>query len=220
MKEYQVARKIIAKVFTDPRAAAAIEKLMGRVSKIDDATTIAVAATNKLNEAAFVTLSANAELPNERILQFGKGISGTTTDTTLTLALNNGAVISEGDFRVALVAEGDSSLGCPLSGFLATREWVRGSSNTARTITASGNVLAADVMILGNAAGGAITVSLPAAAASSGKRLTVKKIDASANAVTIDGSGAETIDGAATVSLTAQYQSITIVCDGSTWWKA
>lgn len=219
MKDYQIQRQLIGKMFTNPRIAAAIEKLMGRVAEVDDATTLAVAATNKLNEAAFVTLSANAELPNERILQFGTGISGAITDTTLTLGLSNEAVRAEGGFRIALVAAGDSTLGVPLAGYLATREWVRSSGAATRAVSASATATNADTLILADATAGAVTITLPAAASSAGHRLIIKKTDASANAVTVDGSGAETIDGAATASLTAQYQSIEIVCDGSTWWK-
>lgn len=62
------------------------------------------------------------------------------------------------------------------------------------------------------------TLTLPAAATSAGVWYTIKKTTADAAAVTIDGSGAETIDGAATnTEVDAQYDSITIVCDGSNW---
>jgi hypothetical protein len=47
--------------------------------------------------------------------------------------------------------------------------------------------------------------------------LTIKKVDASANTVTVDGNAAETIDGVTTKVLSAQYASISIICDGSTW---
>ena len=75
-----------------------------------------------------------------------------------------------------------------------------------------------DEVLLVDATSGAVTVTLPAAASSIGMRLIVKKIDASANAVTIDGSGAETIDGAATQSTTTQYAGWTIVSDGTSWF--
>jgi len=68
-----------------------------------------------------------------------------------------------------------------------------------------------------NATGGAITINLPAAAGVTSRIYHIKKIDSSANTVTIDGSGAETIDGATTVVLTAQYESRLIVSDGSNW---
>ncbi|HSC14498.1 MAG TPA: hypothetical protein VLI71_05235, partial [Gammaproteobacteria bacterium] len=49
-------------------------------------------------------------------------------------------------------------------------------------------------------------------------KLTVKKIDATANAVTIDGDGAETIDGAATQSLPAQWNAKTVQSNGVAWF--
>ncbi len=63
----------------------------------------------------------------------------------------------------------------------------------------------------------AITVNLLAAAtAGSGARLDVKIVNAT-NAVTIDGSGSETIDGGTTLVLTTLYDNASLVCDGSNW---
>lgn len=67
-----------------------------------------------------------------------------------------------------------------------------------------------------NAAAGAITVTLPAAAACAGQVVIVKKTDA-VNNVTIDGNAAETIDGAATKVLTAQYEKAWLLSDGTSW---
>lgn len=72
--------------------------------------------------------------------------------------------------------------------------------------------------VLCDASGGAFTVTLPAVSGNARVAYSLKKIDASANAVTIDGDGAETIDDAATKVLAAQYDSIDIVCDGTEWW--
>lgn len=90
----------------------------------------------------------------------------------------------------------------------------------ARAITATGAVAVDDYMILADATSAAITVNLPAVAASAGRVLVVKKTDASANAVTLDGNASETIDGATTKALAAQYDVVTVVCDGSAWWAA
>ena len=68
---------------------------------------------------------------------------------------------------------------------------------------------AGDYTILANAVGGAMTVTLPSATGS-GRILNIKKIDASASTVTIDGFGAETIDGAATYVISTQWVNITI----------
>jgi hypothetical protein len=87
-----------------------------------------------------------------------------------------------------------------------------------RTLTAPGAAVAADYLLLADATAGAVSVGLPAAAAADGAVIVVKKIDASANAVTLDADGAETIDGVATQTLTAQYDAVTVVCDGVAWW--
>lgn len=69
-----------------------------------------------------------------------------------------------------------------------------------------------------DASGGARIITLPAASQSTRRIYTIKKIDASANTVTIDANAAETIDGAVTQVLTAQWQAITIQCDGTAWF--
>jgi hypothetical protein len=72
--------------------------------------------------------------------------------------------------------------------------------------------------ILCDASGGAFPVNLlPAADAGNGFRVTIKKIDSSTNAVTIDGDSSETLDGATTKLLEEQYQSVTYVSDGTEW---
>ena len=75
-----------------------------------------------------------------------------------------------------------------------------------------------DKVIRADATSGALTVTLVAAAtAGDGFMLTVKKVDSSANAIIIDGSGSETIDGATTVSLSNQYEVAMLVCNGTSW---
>jgi hypothetical protein len=70
--------------------------------------------------------------------------------------------------------------------------------------------------VLCNAASGAIVVTLPTAVGNTAT-LTFKKIDASANTLTIDGAGSETVDGGLTAVLSTQFESITIVSDGANW---
>jgi len=78
-------------------------------------------------------------------------------------------------------------------------------------------VATTDHIVLADATSGAITVNLPAAS-TTGRELVVKKVDSSANAVTIDGNGAETIDGATTQVISVQYDAVKIVSDGTEWW--
>lgn len=69
-----------------------------------------------------------------------------------------------------------------------------------------------------NAVGGAMTVNLPAAIGN-GRLVTIKKIDSSGNAVTIDGSGSETIDGATTYTLAAQWDVVQFIDAAAGLWE-
>ena len=66
--------------------------------------------------------------------------------------------------------------------------------------------------ILANATGGAINITLPAV--SSGKTASVKKIDTSANPVTVVG----TIDGDANFILYSEDEYIDVKSNATTWW--
>jgi hypothetical protein len=83
--------------------------------------------------------------------------------------------------------------------------------------TANYTATAADYTILTDATAGAITISLPDASSLSGKTYIIKKTDSSANAVTIDPNGSQTIDGAATYTLAAQYKYVTVQAYGGNW---
>jgi hypothetical protein len=61
------------------------------------------------------------------------------------------------------------------------------------------------------------TITLPTVADNAGRQIVIKKMDISSFSVIIDGEGAETVDGSSTISLSNQYESITIVSDGSEW---
>jgi len=86
--------------------------------------------------------------------------------------------------------------------------------------TVTGTYTAAnDAVIRCDASAGAFTISLPTASGIKGKAYLIKKVDSSTNAVTIDPYGTETIDGAATVTLASQYDSVIVVSDGTNWMK-
>lgn len=75
-----------------------------------------------------------------------------------------------------------------------------------------------DFVILMDASGGARVVDLPAASTANEVMLVVKKIDSSGNTVTIDGNSGETIDGATTLVLSAQWSTAIIICNGTSWF--
>lgn len=97
--------------------------------------------------------------------------------------------------------------------FTATN-WVK------RDVSSSASVSTSDrnKVLLVDASGGAVTITLGAAATlANGFCVAIKKTDSSTNAVTIDGNSSETIDGAATFTLPAQYSSVILQCDGANW---
>lgn len=65
---------------------------------------------------------------------------------------------------------------------------------------------------------GSVTITLPSGH-SAGDEIMVKKTGASGT-VTVDANASETIDGALTFALTAQYASILLVSNGTNWWIA
>ena len=97
---------------------------------------------------------------------------------------------------------------------------VNGSVMSARyrNVTASGSVVSGDYLIVADATGGAITMALPPAALVPGRIYAFKRVNSGANAVVIDPNAAETIDGAATYTLSAQWNSVTIMNNGIAWF--
>jgi hypothetical protein len=66
-----------------------------------------------------------------------------------------------------------------------------------------------------NCTSGTFTVTLPTAVGIEGQYFIVK--NSGTGVITIDGDGAETIDGAANKTLSVQYESMTVVSNGANW---
>ncbi len=78
------------------------------------------------------------------------------------------------------------------------------------TTSMSGNLITID------ATAGDVLVNLPAAVLAGKEfKITFKRVDASANAITIDGFGAETIEDLTTLDLATQNQAATLHCTGT-----
>lgn len=86
------------------------------------------------------------------------------------------------------------------------------------TKTATYTATTSDYFIFCDATAGAMSINLPTAVGNAGKVLVIKKIDASANAVTIDPNGAELIDGGGTLAFNVQYTSYSCVSNGANWF--
>lgn len=74
-----------------------------------------------------------------------------------------------------------------------------------------------EMVILVDASGGSVVITLPPAATNSSKVYWIKNVG-SAGMVTVKGDEPdETIDGEVSIALTLQYQYVMIICDGSVW---
>jgi hypothetical protein len=95
----------------------------------------------------------------------------------------------------------------------ATKNYVDTLKDTIVSKTSAYTATINDDVILCN---GTFTVTLPVASTATGCKLNIKNIGT--GTITIDGDGSETIDGATTVDIATQYNSFTLVCDGSAWY--
>lgn len=133
-------------------------------------------------------------------LNIGNLIFGTGVNTA------TGAAVSNGKVGIATTTPN-------------SRLHVEGSvAASVTTLTASATLDDTHHTVLVDASAGAVTITLPSAAGIAGRMYRIKKIDSSANAVTVAAQTGETIDGAASYDLTAQYQYIVIQSDGANWY--
>ncbi len=87
------------------------------------------------------------------------------------------------------------------------------------TVVTTYSVAALVYYVRGNATGGSFTITLPAAMNLQGRRILVKKIDSSGNAITLAAAGSDTIEGSATKSLASQWDHYHLISNGVDTWE-
>ena len=156
-----------------------------------------------------------------------QGSTNVTTLGTISTGTWNGTAIAQ-DYIAADAINGDKiadnsidsehyvdeSIDAAHIASSAVTEVKRKRTVTATQITGATHSITKDI-VLCDASSNAINATLPTAV--EGKRVTVKKTDSSANAVTITGP-TNGIDGATTKLLYHQYETITCVSDGTNWF--
>jgi len=166
-------------------------------------------ATGGYNYGALVTFKAEqaytAAASGGRI-EFHTTTNGTDGITTL------GGSTTE---RMRIANSGNVGIGTSTP---SSKLSVAGSLSLAITTISTGTTLdATHYTVLCDTSGGGFTVTLPAAATCAGRVYVVK--NKSTNTATVQGNGAETIDGSNTYALSAQWQSVTIQSDGTAWYR-
>jgi hypothetical protein len=208
-------------------------------STLTDSTTAAsgTAANNVFNSIAAPTLAAtNASVTTTNAFTLylaGAPIRGSNNTATNAIALGIGAgnvgaqINSYGLFvnaqtgatnnYAATFAGGNVGIGTVVPGSTAH---INGSFQIRLSALSADTTLDATYHAMTvDASGAARIITLPAASASIvGRMYRVKKIDSSANAVSIVPTGSDTIDGASSFNLTTQNQFVTIICSSATTW--
>ena len=182
------------------------------------------------NSIEFFKTSSN--VPNTLVLRDGTGgfsagainatavtVSGnvtaasfaTATGTADQILLANGTVVSSPSTAGQILQSNASGV---------APTWVASSSLNVKSFTvqnASYSVLPNDYTVLMNATGGAISITLPAAASNNGRILVIGKADETNNVLTIAGG---VLKQSVTTNITSinYLVSFTIQCDGTNWW--
>lgn len=96
----------------------------------------------------------------------------------------------------------------------ATKSFAHGVATFTTTASLDKN----QTVALCDTGSGAFTLTLPAASGCTDRLYRIKKKSGDVNVLTVDGNGAETIDGQTTILLATPYESIDVVSDGSNWF--
>lgn len=176
-------------------------------------------------------------------VSIGNSLVGTpvvTTTTGISIAIGSNSITQTTVFGldIAAINNGTTRIGIRQQGGTATTNRLASPTRIGDTGTAPTNTLevmgslgmvglttktaaytltTGDFFILGDATTAAFTLTLPSAS-NKGMIVSLKKVDATANTVTLAAAGTDTIQGAATVALTAQFSSRTLFADGVSKW--
>jgi len=96
--------------------------------------------------------------------------------------------------------------------------WINSSSSVVTWTNTVYSVTNNNATILVNHPSAPFGVVLPSASTVVGQQYQIKKIDSSANAVTVSTTSSQTIDGNLTYSLATIYKSVTLQSDGSNYY--
>ncbi|HYF45357.1 MAG TPA: hypothetical protein VD926_04040 [Acidimicrobiales bacterium] len=148
----------------------------------------------------------------------GGGGTGATSFTAGAVLFGNGTSPLAIDASNLFFDDANNRLGLDTGTPLSTLD-VNGSLGLKiRSVTVGTYTAADEAVLLADTGSGSITYELPAAASVNRRVYTVVKT-ASANTVTIDPNGAETISGAATFAFTTQYETVSFISNGTTWHR-
>lgn len=154
---------------------------------------------------------------NQGILSWNTGVAvvGSQSGQSLSFSTNSNSGTGE---KMRIDTSGNVGIGTTGPG--STLHLAGSYQAAVSALTTNTTLDATHQVVTVDASGGARTITLPDCVAGIlGRIYRIKKIDSSANAVTIARTGSDdTFDGATSYSLTSQYQFITLICVSTTLW--
>jgi hypothetical protein len=225
----------LAKVVTDATAITAVTDMrqldlpatFGKSVKIDSNGNVGIGTTAPVTplEVNGIIRATRVGVPSQYLqLEGGDASSvyltavGSGKILTIKTQMTAGIRFYTPGAGTALIIQDGGNVGIGTTSPTSRLHSVGSVANSIATKTVGYTATASDYTLLGDATAAAFTITLPAVAACPGRIYNIKKIDSSVNAVTIDGNVSETIDGALTKVLSAQWESVTIQNNGTSWF--
>ncbi len=187
---------------------------------------LAVPVTSVAGRTGAITLtSTDVGLANVTNTSDANKPVSTATQTALNAKADLATATTKGDLLAATASATLARLGVGTNNQVLTADstqttgikWATATSTPVNVLAKSANFTAANNdFIVGTATAGGFTITLPAVA--SGAKVSVKKVDASANAITV-APASGLIDNLATDSVVTQWQSQDYLSDGTKWYR-
>jgi len=163
----------------------------------------------QFNSARVVTLkhdTGNINCPG--------GVDIVFSDTTQVVILIYDSTLTK---WLATVSPANAALINKVNTFAAEQVFSKAQRRAYTSVAVNTTLDATHDVVDVDASGAARTITLPTASGINGRVYLIRKLDSSANTVTIDGYSSETINGAATKVLSTQYATAEIISDGANW---
>lgn len=175
-----------------------------------------IAGPHYTNAQPPVAITAMTSTNSANTVYLGGGFSDQNAASQIYLYTAANTTTTTGTLRVRVQNDGYVALG-PAQSYSVLH--VQGSyQGQLNTLSANTTLDATHQYVTVDDSAATRTITLPAASANIiGRTYHIKKMSAS-NSTIIAAAGSDTIDGAATQTLTLQYQSFTIVCTSATTW--
>lgn len=193
---------------------AALDELDAEKASTGSVTTVQTNLDNHINDT-----SDAHDASAISIVDSGAYYTGTDVEAALQEAATMGGGATDlDDLTDAAVSSPSTRQGLFYDGTNFVNQFEPGQFVAPTSKTATFTALLSEMAYSVSASGGAVTANLPTAVGCAGKEFFVKKTDSSANTVTLDPNGSETINGAATLALSTQHEGVSIESDGTNWF--